>query len=129
MTNVLPAAEVAAMQDAIATTFNTSIVVAAQVRTSDGRGGYSLAWTNVVLSVAARRTDLTGQEQLIAQQVKNTQMKRFHILATSVALDTSMRLTDSETNTVYNIRDISTPGPVAITTTFLCEFITGSVGA
>ena len=92
-------------------------------------GGYALAWTTIVLSADARRTDLTGQEQLIAQQVKNTQMKRFHLLATDVALDTSMRLTDSADGRVYNIRDISTPGPVALTTTFLCEFIPGSSGA
>lgn len=128
--SILSAGERTALQRMLTLTFNTTITIQAQVRTPTSRGGYTLSWAAVLTNVSARRTDLTGNEQIIAAQVQNTQMKRFHLAIPTVALDTSMRLLDTgDSNKVYNIRDTSTPGPEPLMTVLLCEWIPVSQGA
>ncbi len=129
MVGILSADELAALQESLALTFNTTVTIQSQVRTPDNRGGYALSWTPVLSSASARRTDLSGQEQIITAQVQNTQMKRFHLAVPAVALDASMRLVDNNDGNIYNIRDVSTPGPYALMTVLLCEWIPVSQGA
>lgn len=111
-------------------TLRTPIAIQAQTRTNDAGGGYALDWTTTVYTTLAEKRALSGSERILAMQTVNTAMFRFTLRKPPrIALDETMRLTETQTGAVYNIRDVSDLDQTERWLVLLCEHIPGSSGA
>lgn len=111
-------------------TLRTPVTIQAQTRTKDEGGGWKLDWPTTIYSTLAEKKALSGTERIMALQTVNTSMFRFKVRKPlRIAIDETMRLTETRTGDVYNIRDVSDPDQMQRWLILMCERIPGSTGA